>query len=277
MSPIDLGVIAVYVAGLHRRWGAGSGRGRPGLKGYFLGESNIPAWAVMISIVATETSTATFLSVPGVAYKGDFTFLQLAFGYILGRVVVATVLLPAYFRGEIFTAYQVLQNAVRRADPDDGLDPLPRHPLARRRPPAVPRRHGAPAAHRLADRRRRSWPWAGHDRLHFPRRDEGGDLDRRHPVQRLHPRRPGGARDPGGQAPRRLGPSCGRRPATAASSACSTSRFDLTRTLYVLGRPDRRHGPEHGDPRGRPDDGPALPRGPIAAAGGRWPWWPAGS
>ena len=64
----------------------------------------------MISIVATETSTATFLSVPGVAYGGDFTFLQLAFGYLLGRVVVATVLLPAYFRGQIFTAYQLLQD-----------------------------------------------------------------------------------------------------------------------------------------------------------------------
>ena len=64
----------------------------------------------MISIVATETSTATFLSVPGVAYRGDFTYLQLAFGYILGRVVVATVLLPAYFRGNILTAYQLLQD-----------------------------------------------------------------------------------------------------------------------------------------------------------------------
>src|SRR6516162_3001126 len=108
MNPIDLAVIAVYVAGC-TALGAWLGARSQGLKGYFLGESNIPAWAVMISIVATETSTATFLSVPGVAYRGNFTFLQLAFGYLLGRVVVATVLLPAYFRGEIFTAYQVLQ------------------------------------------------------------------------------------------------------------------------------------------------------------------------
>ena len=108
MSPIDLAVIAVYVTGC-TALGAWLGSKSQGLKGYFLGESNIPAWAVMISIVATETSTATFLSVPGVAYNGDFTYLQLAFGYILGRVVVATVLLPAYFRGEIYTAYQLLQ------------------------------------------------------------------------------------------------------------------------------------------------------------------------
>ena len=109
MNPIDLTVIVVYIVGC-TLLGAWLGSRSQGLKGYFLGESNIPAWAIMISIVATETSTATFLSVPGVAYKGDFSFLQLAFGYILGRVVVATVLLPAYFRGKIFTAYQLLQD-----------------------------------------------------------------------------------------------------------------------------------------------------------------------
>lgn len=107
MHGLDLAIIVLYVAGC-TAMGARFGSRATGLKGYFLGESNIPAWAVMVSIVATETSTATFLSVPGVAYKGDFTYLQLAFGYLLGRVVVATVLLPAYFRGEIFTAYQVL-------------------------------------------------------------------------------------------------------------------------------------------------------------------------
>src|SRR6185437_419344 len=91
---------------LGARLGSGS---QGGLKGYFLGESNIPAWAVMLSIVATETSAVTFLSVPGIAYRGDMTFLQLALGYILARVVVAVLLLPAYFKGEIFTAYQVLE------------------------------------------------------------------------------------------------------------------------------------------------------------------------
>jgi len=108
MSPIDLVVIVVYVVGC-TALGARIGAKSQGLKGYFLGEGDIPAWAVMISIVATETSTATFLSVPGVAYRGDFTYLQLALGYILGRCVVATVLLPSYFRGEIYTAYEVLQ------------------------------------------------------------------------------------------------------------------------------------------------------------------------
>jgi SSS family solute:Na+ symporter len=109
MNPIDLAVIAIYIIGC-TSLGAWLGSRSQGLKGYFLGESNIPTWAVMISIVATETSIVTFLSVPGVAYAGDFRFLQLAFGYLLGRVVVATVLLPAYFRGEIFTAYQLLKD-----------------------------------------------------------------------------------------------------------------------------------------------------------------------
>ena len=109
MNPIDLIVIAIYVSGC-TALGAWLGSKSQGLKGYFLAESDIPAWAVMISIVATETSTATFLSVPGVGYRGDFTLLQLPLGYMLGRVVVATVLLPAYFRGQIYTAYQLLRD-----------------------------------------------------------------------------------------------------------------------------------------------------------------------
>lgn len=109
MRAVDLAILVAYVAGC-TALGAWLGSGVKGLKGYFLGERSIPAWAVMISIVATETSTATFLSVPGIVFKpgGDFTYLQLALGYLAGRVVVSALLLPAYFRGEIYTAYQVL-------------------------------------------------------------------------------------------------------------------------------------------------------------------------
>jgi SSS family transporter len=108
MNPLDLAVVAAYVVGC-TALGAWIGAGSKGLRGYFLGESNIPAWAVMISIVATETSAVTFLSVPCVAYRGDLTYLQLPLGYILARVVVAFLLLPSYFKGEIYTAYQVLE------------------------------------------------------------------------------------------------------------------------------------------------------------------------
>ncbi len=110
MSPLDFGVLVAYLVGctaLGARIGSRVDAG--GMKGYFLGEGNIPGWAVMISIVATETSAVTFLSVPGNATRGDLTFLQLALGYIAARVVVTAVLLPSYFRGEIYTAYQVLE------------------------------------------------------------------------------------------------------------------------------------------------------------------------
>ena len=110
MQLLDFGVLILYIVGcaiLSARIGSGSGS--RGMQGYFVGERDIPAWAVMISIVATETSAVTFLSVPGSATKGNMTFLQLALGYILARIVVTTVLLPSYFRGQILTAYQVLE------------------------------------------------------------------------------------------------------------------------------------------------------------------------
>ena len=89
MQALDFGVLILYIVGctvLGARIASGSGD--EGSEGVFPGESDIPAWAVMISIVATETSAVTFLSVPGNATKGDMTFLQLAFGYILARYVV---------------------------------------------------------------------------------------------------------------------------------------------------------------------------------------------
>ncbi|MFO0445546.1 MAG: sodium:solute symporter family transporter, partial [Betaproteobacteria bacterium] len=76
---------------------------------YFLGARQLPAWAVMLSVVATETSALTVISVPGIAARGDFGFLQLAFGYLLGRIAVAAWLLPGYFSGSQQTAYERLQ------------------------------------------------------------------------------------------------------------------------------------------------------------------------
>jgi SSS family transporter len=77
---------------------------------YFLGARNLPAWAVLLSIVATETSALTVISVPGIGARGDLTFLQLAFGFALGRTAVAVWLLPGYFRGEQETAYARLES-----------------------------------------------------------------------------------------------------------------------------------------------------------------------
>jgi SSS family transporter len=77
---------------------------------YFLGHRNLPWWAIMLSIVATETSALTVISVPGLAVRGNLTFLQLAFGYLIGRIGVAAVLLPGYFAGTQETAYQRLEH-----------------------------------------------------------------------------------------------------------------------------------------------------------------------
>lgn len=87
------------------------GRGQRDLSSYLLGDRDLPWWAILLSIVATETSTATFLSVPGLAFAagGDIRFLQLALGYIIGRLLIVLILLPRYFEGQLFTAYEVLE------------------------------------------------------------------------------------------------------------------------------------------------------------------------
>lgn len=107
MQTIDLVVIAVYLlasAWLGLRL---SGRQRD-VKDYFIGRRQLPWWAVCMSVVATETSALTVISVPGVAYLGNVTFLQVAVGYLIGRVAVAFLLLPRYYRGEMTTAYAYL-------------------------------------------------------------------------------------------------------------------------------------------------------------------------
>ena len=98
----------MYLAGV-TAWGAWLGRGQTGGQDYFLGNRELPWVAVMLSVVATETSTLTFLSIPGVSYLGTLGFLQLTFGYLVGRVVVSMFLLPAYYRGDLSTAYALLE------------------------------------------------------------------------------------------------------------------------------------------------------------------------
>lgn len=108
MRPIDIGVIAAYFAAVA---GAGvllAGKQRDA-GDYFLGHRGLPWWAIMLSIVATETSALTVISVPGIAATSNLTFIQLAFGYLIGRIGVAAVLLPGYFEGTQDTAYQRLE------------------------------------------------------------------------------------------------------------------------------------------------------------------------
>ncbi|MCA9150424.1 MAG: hypothetical protein KDA92_14030, partial [Planctomycetales bacterium] len=110
LHPIDLTVLVVYLLGV-AGLGIFLGRGTKDLSTYLLGDRHLPWWAILGSIVATETSTATFLSVPAKAFAqdGDMRFLQLTLGYITGRLVIVVTLLPLFFRGQIYTAYEVLQ------------------------------------------------------------------------------------------------------------------------------------------------------------------------
>lgn len=111
LSAIDLAVVLVYIVGTTLLGAWFSGRQKD-LQTYFVGGRNVGWFLVLVSIVATETSTVTFLSVPGIAFQagGNLTFLQLALGYLLGRLVVAWLLLPPYFRGECFSAYELLRD-----------------------------------------------------------------------------------------------------------------------------------------------------------------------
>jgi solute:Na+ symporter, SSS family len=111
LSTIDLAIVAAYIAGMTLT-GVWFTRKQKDLRTYFVGGRNVGWFLVLMSIVATETSAVTFLSVPGLAYKpdgGNFTFLQLGLGYVVGRCLVAWFLLPQYMRGDLFSAYQVLR------------------------------------------------------------------------------------------------------------------------------------------------------------------------
>lgn len=105
---IDYSVLAVYLIGVAIFGLKISGK-QTSTKDYFLGGEGIPWWAVLLSVVATETSTLTFISIPAVAYGGNLTFLQITLGYIIGRIFVTIYFLPKYYDGEMFTAYQFLE------------------------------------------------------------------------------------------------------------------------------------------------------------------------
>jgi SSS family transporter len=112
ISNLDLTIVVVYLLATVA-FGLAFGQKQGDVKDYLLGGGKLPWWALLGSIVGTETSTATFLSVPGLAYAangGDLRFLQLSLGYIVGRFVVVLLILPHYFRGELLTSYEVLNS-----------------------------------------------------------------------------------------------------------------------------------------------------------------------
>ena len=104
---VDGIIIVAYLIGI-TLFGLRFRKAQRSLRDYFLADRNIPWWAIALSIVGAETSTLTVIGTPGIAYAGNFGFLQLVFGYLLGRIVVSLVFIPQYFRGEMFTAYQLI-------------------------------------------------------------------------------------------------------------------------------------------------------------------------
>jgi len=107
LRPLDLVVIVVYLIVI-AAFGIYMGGKQSSTKDYYLGDRKLPWWAVCLSVVATESSALTVISVPAVAYLGSFTYLQLAIGYLIGRILVAFVLLPRYYAGNLTTAYTFL-------------------------------------------------------------------------------------------------------------------------------------------------------------------------
>src|ERR1700756_4399427 len=105
---LDLAIVIVYLLGVTSLGVYFRGKQRD-VRDYFLGGRTAPWWALAFSIVATETSTLTIIGTPAISYAGNLTFLQLVFGYLLGRLLIVLLLLPGYFRGEFFTAYALIQ------------------------------------------------------------------------------------------------------------------------------------------------------------------------
>jgi SSS family solute:Na+ symporter len=108
LDRLDFAIIALYLAGI-TLFGLRFRKRQRTLRDYFLAGRDIPWWAIALSIVAAETSTLTIISIPGLAYDTNLTFLQVVFGYVAGRFIISFVLLPHYFRGDLFTAYELIE------------------------------------------------------------------------------------------------------------------------------------------------------------------------
>ena len=107
LDTLDLGIVALYLAGI-TAFGLRYRKRQRSLRDYFLADRNVPWWAIALSIVAAETSTLTIISIPGLAFTSDLGFLQVVFGYLVARVIISLIFIPQYFRGELFTAYQLI-------------------------------------------------------------------------------------------------------------------------------------------------------------------------
>src|SRR5437868_3559720 len=114
LNQLDLFIVAVYLAGI-TLFGLRFRKRQRSLKDYFLADRNIPWWAIALSIVDAETSTLTIISIPGLAYDTNLSFMQVVMGYVLGRVIISFLLLPHYFHGDLYTAYELIERRFGRS------------------------------------------------------------------------------------------------------------------------------------------------------------------
>ena len=138
IHPLDLAIVIAYLLGV-TAFGIHFRRGQKDARDYFLGGRTAPWWALAFSIVATETSTLTIIGTPAISYGGNLTFLQLVFGYLIGRILIVVLLLPGYFRGEFLTAYALIEKRfgerMRAVAASTSIvsTPAPARPITRRR------------------------------------------------------------------------------------------------------------------------------------------------
>ena len=262
LSWVDLSLVAIYLAGI-TLFGLQFRSKDRSLKSYFLADRKIPWWAIALSIVAAETSTLTIISVPGLAYTGDWGFLQIVLGYLLGRIVVCILFLPRYFRGELLTAYEVIGERFGpgciSSQPffSSFCGRLPRVSACSPFPSSSGSRSGramffpspsSPVDVDLHPRRRNG-------RRHLDRRGADGALCCRHNGQRFCARTSSAGRLAGNPYRRLIG-----RQAHHLSLCLQPEP-----NLYLLGRGCRRLFPDHGQSWYRSTDGPAPARSKKSA------------
>src|SRR5437773_9311590 len=110
LSVADWAVVVLYLVGIVAL-GVSFGKDQRNTRDYFLGSKNIPWWGIGLSIVAAETSALTIIGVPAMAYGGNIAFLQMIIGYVIARIILAIILVPHYFKGEIYSPYQLFADA----------------------------------------------------------------------------------------------------------------------------------------------------------------------
>ncbi len=222
LDKLDLAIIALYLVGI-TLFGLRFRKRHRSLRDYFLAGRDIPWWAIALSIVAAETSTLTIISIPGLAYDTNLTFLQVVMGYLVGRVVISLVLLPHYFRGDLYTAYELIERRFGRGLRSLTAGLVPIDTRGRRRRPRLRRVDcGLDCArHRRGSLDRHHHCIDAH--LYIRGRPGRGDLDRRGADRDLCWRNPGRIGDDSASCAREDGQRFMLRPQARANCRCSTS------------------------------------------------------